>query len=252
MLVLSVSACNSSARRISPSASASPTLSAIPITTFTLTSTPKPTNTHVPTITLTPTPIHTNTPTPKSTKSLFAQPTKSSTPKALLTPTNTPAPSDTTTPIVSIQQKCVTIEDHFPDNINTSGSLLLYDWTTPKWSIFNFQLRQRLSSPFPTSITPFDYYPFAVSEARLAEYAFSPDAKWMAYIEIAFDDSGLRTKARYLRLMSVDGRKQDLSYWSIDWQWIIGWIDNQRIALLIPGFANGTVVVLKPFTGQWQ
>jgi hypothetical protein len=252
VLALSISACNSPGKHTRSSASPSPTTSAIPV--IASTTSPGPTFTATRASTNAPSPSSpTYAPTSASTEIPASQMNKPSTPLALLTTTKTPVPSATITPIISIQQICVTtVEDHLPEGINVSGSLLLFNWIMQKWSTFDLQSREKRSSPFPTSISPFDYYPFFISDAKLAEYAISPDAKWMAYIEREIDDAGLRTIARKLKLMSVDGRKQDLAYWPVDWQWIIGWIDNQQIALSIPGYPDGTVVILNPFTGQWQ
>jgi WD40 repeat protein len=87
-----------------------------------------------------------------------------------------------------------------------------------------------------------DYPPEAI--------AHSPNREYLAYVEIFLEDG--RWKSRRLRLLDVVGHRHDLFYWSVDWQWVLGWVDDDRLAIAIPGRPDGAVTVLNPFTGQWN
>lgn len=41
-----------------------------------------------------------------------------------------------------------------------------------------------------------------------------------------------------------------MSYWLLDWQYLIGWQDNQRLIIAAPGYPAGNFLILNPFTRQ--
>jgi len=82
------------------------------------------------------------------------------------------------------------------------------------------------------------------------DFAISPNGKWIAFLESTYDAAG-KTIGRYLAVADANGTKSELPTWSfVNVQWLIGWINDQQIALQIPGKPIGTVVTLNPFNGK--
>ena len=40
-----------------------------------------------------------------------------------------------------------------------------------------------------------------------------------------------------------------MNYWIVDWQWLIGWKDNQHLAIFT---GSKEILILDPFTGRWE
>ncbi len=80
--------------------------------------------------------------------------------------------------------------------------------------------------------------------------AVSPDGKYLAYIDQYYDPIiKYQPVKRVLRIISSSGHTLRLDYWKEDWQYIIGWADNQTVALFT---STRMVATLNPFTGDWQ
>ena len=107
-----------------------------------------------------------------------------------------------------------------------------------------FLKNQKLLTPLPYTIYPISPDNYSTN------YDLSPDGKWLAYLEKSFDNTNNKETKRYLRLMDSDGRKYDLPFWSLDWQWLIGWVNNQQIALMDPRNLEGTITILDPFSKE--
>lgn len=157
-------------------------------------------------------------------------------------PSKTPAPSltpamATTTPTVGYAQVCVTMEQELPADLGASGALLLYGGRyASEWNntMFHFDLMSHRRSPVPYS---------ALS------LSLSPDGRWLAYIQQGYDELG-RVKDRLLRVTDAEGRHLNLSYWGLNWQTLLGWLDAEHVLLQVPGFSGGDYISLNPLTGE--
>ena len=193
-------------------------------------------------------------PTTAPTVSATAAPAESSTPAptAALAPTIEPSPTlavwvvptqlPTPTLVVKTVKDCITIEKELPADLEMDGALILSDYMS-RLSIYHLDFMSRRRSPFPNNI--FGYY------AR-GEYAsLSPDRKWMAYFETAYDEKG-HQKERILQVANAEGRHLDMSYWGLNWQNFIGWKDDKHLILAVEDFRGGDYIVLNPFTGEYE
>jgi hypothetical protein len=81
------------------------------------------------------------------------------------------------------------------------------------------------------------------------DIAISPDRRYLAYIDSYLDDTGKNTRSRILRIVNSSGHVLPMNYWVINWQWLIGWTDNQHIAIFT---GNKEILILEPFTGRWE
>lgn len=149
-------------------------------------------------------------------------------------PTATPAlPSPT--PTIGYAQECVTIEDQLPADIDADGALMLYggryasDWNQ---TMFHFDLMSLRRSPLPDRGGP-----------------VSPDGKWLAYLQDGLDEKGY-LKDSFLRVTNAEGRHIDMSYWGLNWQELVGWVDEERLLLEVPGYPGGDYIILNPFTRE--
>ena len=192
-------------------------------------------------------------PTPKSVPSTLNstsptsnQPLPTLTPKQFPTlfPTGTPYAYSTAIPEKPASQNCLTIEDYIPGQTSLDGVLLLLS-TEPygRESAYDFKTGGNRASPLiPT--------PGRSLSSYYRDFAISPDEKWIAYLESTFDAAG-KTSGRYLQVADVNGKKLDLPTWSfVNTQWLMGWINDEQIAIKIPGKPAGTIVALDPFSGK--
>jgi hypothetical protein len=83
------------------------------------------------------------------------------------------------------------------------------------------------------------------------DFHLSPNGKWLAYIE-NYTNETYQTQSRRLRLISGDLIPILPSGWDADWQWILGWIDDNWLAIWLPHQEAGTITVLNPFTAKTQ
>jgi hypothetical protein len=85
--------------------------------------------------------------------------------------------------------------------------------------------------------------------AALADgnFAASLDRTLFAFIDSETDETGYRTQSRRLRLTNASAPQ--IIGWSENWQWLAGWVEGDRITLLLPSRGDGTVTMLDPLTG---
>jgi hypothetical protein len=163
-------------------------------------------------------------------------PSATNTPELLASPTSTPFP--TIVPNENVQQSCLAVERELPIDGTFKGVLIL----NRKENTCLLDLQTQKQQVLPTASNgDFEKWDFTVS----------PDGKWFAYIEIYSDTSG-HYQSHQLKLVTADGQQQVIPNWKELWSTIIGWLDNQRLALTLREHDDGTVIVLNPFTGQSQ
>ncbi len=156
--------------------------------------------------------------------------------------TKAPAPRATEPDAFEYTENCVTIEEGLPEDVEPADELILYDWELGRNRVYDFSVGYDRRSPF---VIPFwgddDFVP-------------SPDGKWMAYTVKTYNEKGVGAKSRTLEVQNVEGRKLDMADWQVDWQYILGWTDDQRLILYVPTYASpaGSVVLLNPFTTEWE
>jgi hypothetical protein len=172
------------------------------------------------------------------------------------TPTTslTPAPSVTITPestqtlTPNVRSQCLELETELPVDIVIEGALVLYgkdEGILPdgKEEVYLYDLSTRQSA----LLSP-------TEDGILREYervAVSPDGRWFAYNETIPDLVGEEKYVR-LRIMATDGEQIPLSDQPEEWGQIIGWLDDERLALTLWDRYDGTVIVLNPFKLQSQ
>ncbi len=146
----------------------------------------------------------------------------------------------------ALAQSCPQAVDGLPPASDTVGSLLLMKGsdTAQFFTDSLLDLRRGLFLTSPISSSNVRWEPDNV--------AFSPNKLWAAFIAYTLDAPGIRQASRKLHVRNALGYALDLSYWQVDWQYIIGWVNNQEIALSTPGRALGEVTVLNPFTGKFR
>ncbi len=200
----------------------------------------------IPTLTLSPTHGITQSQVPKSgvKSATFTAIPPSPTSRLSTTITQTPTfvraststPENTETQQV-IQRQWISILTEIPPETALQGALVLEN---NPGDVYFLDLEDFSRHTFP-----------ATSNAGVGGFTASPDRKWLAYIESVPDERGY-TQSLLLRLINASGQRNMLSYWVANWQMIVGWLDNQKLALWLPGRPNGAITVLNPFTGHWQ
>lgn len=162
-------------------------------------------------------------------------------PTTEITTTSTPVPLSTATLITGYTyiENCIDVEDTHPKEIYPKDELLLYNMKGRQNLAYDFETQETKRSPIP-------YNSFTWED----DFKLSPNQKWMAYIEYTY--KGEKLSSRKLAVQNVDGRKVDMSYWIADWQWILGWMDDQHLVLGLPQYRNGSIVVLNPFSREWR
>lgn len=171
------------------------------------------------------TPTHLETPVP-----FIASPTlRTPSPKV------TPVSSGTTTNEGRKGLSCSQLIDHPSAQTKLEGQLVL---------------KPRLQLPFLLDLSTKTQIPLAEDKGQrnlFDRFAASPDGKWLAYNTYPPDPTAF--------IQSADGqqKKRFPEPWN-DNIAIIGWLDNQQIALL--HFTDqspfSTTVILNPFTGSWN
>lgn len=176
----------------------------------------------------------TNTPTQAKisifgTSTLPAMPTPSaSSPPAI--PSLTPLPTD-----VKLTPECISIESKVPGDLALSGVWVMNNGSAPY--IENLDDHTKYAVPLRGGSTELG-----------GTLAVSPDRTHLAYLDDYYDTttSGLRASKRVLRVIHSSGHEFNMDYWSLDWQEIIGWVDNENLAIATP---NQDIWILNPLTG---
>ena len=218
VLILCISACTASTKRLSLSTSTSITLETKPGTTFIPINTPTPMFSTLPITQLTPSPTHSKTPAAISTSTITPKP-----------PTQSPTPflSPTIPPDGMLKIQNLTILDQFPTDINITGTVIIHGYTDRPSFYLNFETGAKT--------TP-------VGDIYLS--AVSPNRKFIAYI----DATGSREE--WSLVITTSGSTNIIS-WETDWLSIGYWLDNKRLLILrnrdplLP-----STIVLNPFSGE--
>jgi hypothetical protein len=168
-------------------------------------------------------------------------------PATLPVSTEAPAPSPTRRSISTAtaspavgelrEQECIPVEEEMPDNVNLSGIWVRNrgrPYLEPVQGGTAYGIPLKGGGAFSTS--PDDM-------------AVSPDGKHLAYIDSYLDEDRNSTQSRILRVINSSGRSLSMDYWITNWQWLIGWMDNQHLAIFT---GNKEFLVLEPFTGKWE
>lgn len=159
------------------------------------------------------------------------------TPRPTQTNTKTPQPS----PTANIREGCITIQEKMPDDLTLSGI-----WVVNNFPPFLEDIQTHTRNGIPMG-----------GGGNLDGYsrggmAISPDGTSLAYIDSYLDTSNpriARATKHILRVVRSSGYVLNMDYWTQDWQSIIGWVDNENIALAL-GKTN--IVILNPATGKWK
>ncbi len=167
--------------------------------------------------------------TPSSTSEATAVPiVVTATSSPLLCRATAPAPTE----------KCIAIEQNVPDDLSLSGV----------WVI-------NPGSPRLRNLDEKTFYGVPLEGGGLlssysGDMAISPSGQHVAYID-TYLSAGMptRTEKRVLRVMRSSGHSLDMSYWKEEWQWLIGWVDDQNLALYT---SKKEVVILNPLSGAWR
>ncbi len=161
------------------------------------------------------------------------------------TETSVPSPTSesTSTPTASptveglLEQECIPVEEEMPDDLNLAGI----------W------IRNR-GKPYLEPVQGGTAYGVPLKGGGLfstspGDMAVSPDGKYLAYIDSYLDENRNKTQSRILRVINSSGRSLSMDYWITNWQWLIGWTDNQHLAIFT---GNKEFLILEPFTGKWE
>lgn len=161
--------------------------------------------------------------------------------------TDTPAPPPTmesiSTPTaqatveVVLEQECIPVEEKMPDDLSLSGI-----WVRNRGKPYLEPLEGGTAYGVPLKGGGL----FSTSRGDMA---VSPDGRYLAYIDSYLDETGKKTQSRVLRVINSSGRSLSMDYWVTNWQWLIGWLDNQHITILT---GNKELLLLEPFTGEWK
>lgn len=131
------------------------------------------------------------------------------------------------------EEECINLEQKLPEDLALSGV----------WVI-------NPGNPYLENLVDHKDYPVTLMgggglDTYNGELAISPNATLMAYIDKTFDPVYHREDKRMLRVLRSSGQALDMSFWKEEWQWIIGWVDDQNLAVAT---SVSEVVVLNPFT----
>ena len=155
--------------------------------------------------------------------------------EAISTPLTSPIVQAEST--VTITGKCIQIEEKIPDDLVLSGV-----WVRNEATPYLENLDEHVDYIVPLEGG-------GLLSTRNGDMAISPDRKYLAYIDKYYDPVNNSLNRRILRIIKSSGHSLPMDYWVEDWQWIIGWIDHQNIALFT---GNKEIIILNPITGEWN
>lgn len=159
----------------------------------------------------------------------------------IVVPTSTPKASATPTSSVivdvPVEKKCLILEENIPEDLGLRGV-----WIRNQEQPYLENLETQVNYGIPL---------YESSILSTYQNHISPDGKWLAYIDTYFDPLTHKSISQILRVINSAGHSLDMSYWKVDWQSIIGWMDDQHLTLEIYG-SKTEIVSLNPFTGEWQ
>jgi hypothetical protein len=137
------------------------------------------------------------------------------------------------------EQVCLAREANI-NNHSLDGKIIL----SGQQNTYIYNISTNSTSKFPTTSGG---YVGLYSE----DFHLSPNGKWLAYVE-SYTNETYQTQFRRLRLINGDLIPILPSGWDADWQWILGWIDDNWLAVWLPHQEAGTIVILNPFTAKTQ
>jgi len=168
-------------------------------------------------------------------------------PLPLVAPTAmTPEPSD-----AHIKIQCLVVESALPPSVTSSGTLVLDSRVDDGYGRYKNLDTYFMDMAARSSIQ------VVKSRENLADFAVSPDRRWIAYSQNLSD---VNQKNPILNLVIAMGDNQVIKVlpWEEDWQ-SYNWLDNQQIVIVAYSQANRDVfarldsisfLLLNPFTGE--
>lgn len=154
-------------------------------------------------------------------------------PSAFATATAAPA-----TPSMTVASRCIPIEDTASDNLPLTGI-----WVRNEAIPYLEDIATSADKRIPLNGG-------GIFSTSRGDMAVSPDGKHIAYIDQYFDAVvKYQPTRRVLRVIDSTGHSLQMDFWKEDWQYIIGWVDDQQIALFT---SSEQIVVLNPFSGDWE
>jgi len=148
-----------------------------------------------------------------------------------------PTPGISPTPNVEMMSECIKIEEEPPIDLNISGV-----WIRNEGTPYLENLDENTTYTVPLEGG-------GLFSTRSGDMDISPDGKYLAYIDVYMNPEENRAEKRILRIIKSSGHVLNMNDWSVDWQWIIGWVDTQNIALFT---GKKEIIILNPFTGAWN
>ena len=164
-------------------------------------------------------------------------------PTLTITPTRVvPGPTSTSAPVVPPTalvptEECIRLAAKLPADLGLSGV-----WVINEGSPYLENIQDHMNYTLPKKGE-------GLFSTASGDMAISPDGTHLAYIDKFYETVNKRAEQRILRVVRSSGHALDMSFWSENWQWLIGWVDNQNLAIAT---AKGEVVILNPITGKWH
>lgn len=149
-----------------------------------------------------------------------------------------PTPTSQPTLAFTLKEECLKIEDQVPSDLQLAGL-----WAVGSANPYLEDIGTGKKTGIPLDGTN-------VLSRDFGGYAVSPNREWFAYIDQYID--GAATTRRSLRVINSSGKSLPLEYWAENFQWIIGWADDNHIALELnkTSVNRQKIVILNPFTGD--
>jgi hypothetical protein len=144
--------------------------------------------------------------------------------------------------IAGIEKRCTTLGGELPGDAALPGMLALVNIHEYTSLALDLEGGKYTASPIP--------YQYAHNYNQ--KVFTSPDGQWAAYLAIEIDETGYREKSRILHVVDTAGRQVNMTAWQVDWQYLIGWIDDEHLAIATPNTPKGAITVLNPFTKEIQ
>ncbi len=141
---------------------------------------------------------------------------------------------------IGIEKRCTTLGGELPGDAALPGTLALvniHEFTSLALDLENGRYKP---SPIP--------YQYAHNYNQ--KVFTSPDGQWAAYLAIEIDETGYREKSRILHVVDTAGRQVKMTAWQVDWQYLIGWVDDEHLAISTPDTPKGGITLLNPFTKE--
>ena len=177
--------------------------------------------------------------TPSTLPIFTPSPTLSDTPESTLTPTPFVKPTSI------VQESCVQVVSNLDSQLSFKGTLVVHNEDKDKTYFLNLENGQKRT--FATFSPQGRFSPQSWSW----EYAFSPDGKWMAYGEIYLNETGSQIIEKQVHIIAADGRRNYFPYWPNEKVDIVGWLNNDQLALYRAWGPEGEIIVLTPLTGEF-